>query len=90
MSEQSKEVFRRRLRARYAHLDQHLANHEYLVGDAFTIADAHFFAVTNWAPRVEFDLSPYPKVRAHHARVGARPSVLAAIQVEGPIPGVGS
>jgi glutathione S-transferase len=90
VSEQSKEVFRRRLRARYAHLDQHLCDHEYLVGAGFTIADAHFFAVTNWAPRVQFDISPYPKVRAHHARIAARPSVLAAMQAEGPIPGSGS
>lgn len=87
ISEQSKDVFRRRLRARFAHLDQHLSNHAYLVGGDFTIADAHFFAVTNWAPRVEFDLSPYLKVRAHHARIAVRPSVIAALQAEGPIPG---
>jgi glutathione S-transferase len=52
ISEQSKEVFRRRLNARYAHLEQHLSYQEYLLGGDFTIADAHFFAVTNWAPRV--------------------------------------
>jgi glutathione S-transferase len=40
-----------------------------------------------WAPRVNFDLSPYLKVRAHHARIAARPSVVAALQAEGPIPG---
>lgn len=86
ISEQSKEVFRRRLKARFAHLDQHLSSHAYFVGGEFTIADAHFFAVTNWAPRVDFDLSPYPAVREHHARIAARPSVVAAMQVEGPIP----
>ena len=41
ISEESKEVFRRRLRARFAYLDQHLADHEYLMGDEFTVADAH-------------------------------------------------
>jgi glutathione S-transferase len=86
ISEASKEVFRRRLRARYAHLDQHLGNHEYLVGETFTIADAHFFTVTNWAPRVAFDLSQHKNVLAHQARIGARPMVRAAIEAEGPIP----
>jgi len=86
ISEESKEVFRRRLKARYAHLDRHLADHEYLVGEDFTIADAHFFTVTNWAPRVDFDLAEYPEVLAHHARIGARSTVQAAMKAEGPIP----
>jgi len=86
ISEASKEVFRGRLRARYAHLDQHLGNHEYLVGETFTIADAHSFTVTNWAPRVAFDLSQHKNVLAHQARIGARPMVRAAIEAEGPIP----
>lgn len=38
------------------------------------------------APRVEVDLSPYPNVRTHHARIGARPTVQAAIMAEGPVP----
>lgn len=86
ISEDSKEVFRRRLRARYAHLDQHLGNHQYLIGQTFTIADAHFFTVTNWAPRVAFDLSPHPNVMAHHKSIAARPAVQAAMKAEGPIP----
>jgi glutathione S-transferase len=55
------------------------------VGDDFTIADAHFFTVTNWAPRVDVDLSPYPSVLVHRKRIAARPSVQAAMQAEGPI-----
>ena len=58
----------------------------YLVGEQFTIADAHCFTVTNWAPRVAFDLAPYQNVLAHQTRIGARPSVEAAVKAEGPIP----
>jgi glutathione S-transferase len=86
ISEESKVVFRRRLAARYEHLDRHLAKNDYLVGQRFTVADAHSFAVTNWAPRVAVDLTPYPNVRAHHQRIGARPAVQAAMMAEGPIP----
>jgi glutathione S-transferase len=81
-----KELFRDRLGTRYAHLDRHLADRDYLMGNDFTIADAHSFAVTNWAPRVDFDLSPYPNVLAHHARICCRPAVQAAMKAEGPIP----
>src|SRR5262245_57281747 len=48
LSEACKDVFRDRLRARYAHLDRHLANNEYLMGMGFTIADANSFTITNW------------------------------------------
>jgi glutathione S-transferase len=83
ISEGSKAVFRRRLDARYRHLDQHLAQNAYLVGDDFTIADAFLLTVSDWAPRVAFDLSPYPNVLAHLARIAARPKVQAAIKAEG-------
>lgn len=87
ISEASKEVFRGRLRARFVHLDLHLAENEYLVGQHFTVADAHFFTVVNWGPRVAFDLSPYANVLTHLERIGARPAVRAALKAEGPIPG---
>lgn len=86
LSEDAKDIFRDRLRSRYAHLDRHLADHEYFMGKDFTIADANSYSITNWAPRVGFDLSPYPNVRAHHARIGDRPAVQAAMKAEGPIP----
>lgn len=86
ISEDSKAVFRERLRARYAHLNRHLADHEYLMGREFSIADANAFAITNWAARIGFDLSPYPAVVAHQARIGRRPAVQAALEAEGPIP----
>ena len=89
ISEESKEVFRRRLAARFAHLDRHLAGRDYIVGDGFTVADAHSFTVTNWAPRVGFDLSPYPNVLAHSKRIAARPAVQAAMKAEGPVPASG-
>jgi glutathione S-transferase len=82
VSDESKRVFRRRLEARFAHLDQHLAANQYLVGQGFTVADAHFFTVTSWAPRVQFDMSPYPNVVAHMQRIGARPTVREAVEVE--------
>ena len=89
ISEELKEVFRRRLAARFAHLDRHLAGRDYIVGDGFTVADAHSFTVTNWAPRVGFDLSPYPNVLAHSKRIAARPAVQAAMKAEGPVPASG-
>jgi glutathione S-transferase len=70
------------LAKRYGIVEKRLAVHPYLMGESFTVADAYLFTVTNWAPRVKFDLAPFPHVRAFQERVGARPAVKAAMQAQ--------
>jgi glutathione S-transferase len=84
--EEGRNVFRTRLKARFAHLDEHLENNEYLLGRHYSIADTHFFVVSNWASWVRFDLSPYPHVLSHRQRVGARKAVRSALAAEGLLP----
>jgi glutathione S-transferase len=71
------------LRRRYALLDQRLAEHEWLAGDHFSVADAYLFTVTNWAKHVELDLSDFPALLAFQKRVAGRPKVQAAMEAEG-------
>ncbi|WP_109126794.1 glutathione transferase GstA [Dyella sp. C11] len=71
------------LHKRYALLEQHLAKHEWLVGDRFSAADAYLFTVTNWAKHVSFDLTDFPAILAFQQRVAERPAVQAAMQAEG-------
>jgi glutathione S-transferase len=71
------------LNKRYAIVEKQLAGQPYLLGDNFTAADAYLFTVTNWAPKVKFDLAPFPNLRAFQERVAARPAVKAAMQEEG-------
>jgi glutathione S-transferase len=71
------------LRKRYALLDQRLAKHPWLVGDHFSVADAYLFTVTNWAKRVELDLSDFAAINDFQKRVAARPNVQAALEAEG-------
>lgn len=72
-----------KLQNRLKWVDGELAGKQYLMGDSFTVADGYLFTVTNWAPRVEVDLSPYANLLAYRARVGARPAVVAAMKAEG-------
>lgn len=71
------------LNKRYAIVEKHLQDHPYLMGAAFTVADAYLFTVTNWAANVKLDLSGFPKLRAFQERVAARPAVKAAMMAEG-------
>jgi glutathione S-transferase len=84
--EEGKDVFRTRLAVRFTHLDEHLKNNEYLMGGEYSLADAHFFVVSNWSRWVNFDLLPYPNVVSHRKRIGARTAVHAALGAEGLIP----
>jgi glutathione S-transferase len=84
--EQGKDIFRVRLKARFAHLDEHLGRNEYLMGRDYSVADAHFFVVSNWASWVKFDLSPYASVASYRKRIGGRIAVRAALEAEGLIP----
>jgi glutathione S-transferase len=83
MPEQAKDIFRRRLAARFAHLDAHLATSAYLLGSRYSIADAHLFVVSNWTAWVDVDLSPYANLVAFRQRVGARAAVRSALAAEG-------
>jgi glutathione S-transferase len=71
------------LAKRYAVVEKQLASHPFLTGDKFTVADAYLFTVTTWAPKVKFDLSPFPHLRAYQERIAARPAVQTAMKEEG-------
>lgn len=72
---------------RFNNLKAPLEAHPYLKGpaaqgDGFTVADAYLFTVTNWGQWTGVDLAQWPWIAAHHARVAARPAVIAAIAAE--------
>jgi len=83
MPEAAKQFFRERLGTRFQHLDRQLADKDYLMGKAFSVADAYLFTVSNWAAHTDVDLSGYANVGAYRKRVAARPAVQAAMQAEG-------
>ncbi|MBV8784217.1 MAG: glutathione S-transferase family protein, partial [Gammaproteobacteria bacterium] len=71
------------LKKRYALLEQRLADHEYLVGEKFSPADAYLYTVTRWAGPLKIDLSAFPNLLAFQQRIQARPKVQAALKAEG-------
>jgi glutathione S-transferase len=83
MPEEAKQIFRDKLAARYRWIDGELDGREFLLAEHFTVADAYLFVVTRWAAATNIDLSGMPNVRAHHARVKARPAVQEALGAEG-------
>lgn len=55
-------------------MDRQLQNHDYLVGNRFTIADIALFAYTHVAHEGGFDLKDYPAVLSWIDRIRSRPA----------------
>jgi glutathione S-transferase len=81
--EEFKTISRQFLGQRFDWIDQQLAGKQYLMGDAFTVADPYLFTVLRWSPRVGIDLSKWPNITAYLDRVAARPKVQEALKAEG-------
>ena len=71
------------LLSRLTWVDGQLAGKQYLMGDAFSVADPYLFNVTNWAPLVRVDIGGLANLAAFRARVAARPAVQEAMRAEG-------
>jgi glutathione S-transferase len=73
-----REIAKRNVRSKLAWLDSHLREREYLEGDEFTIADAHCYTIVAWAHPHDIDTAGWPGLERYLARIGSRPSVVAA------------
>ena len=73
----------RALGNRLALIAKTLDSQPYLMGQAFTIADAYLFVVLNWSAMLKVDLTPWPALVAFQQRVMARPAVQKSLHAEG-------
>ena len=64
-------------------LEAHLAQNEYVLGNRFTVADVNLASVVSTMPRVQYDMSGYPKVSAWLQKCNARPAAAAVRAMQG-------
>jgi glutathione S-transferase len=64
-------------------LDKEWGKRQFLLGDQFTVADSYLFVVLGWLPRLGFDMTKWPNLKAFHERVQTRPAVQQALKGEG-------
>jgi glutathione S-transferase len=64
------------------YLDKHLAGRDFLL-DRFSVADAYLSTVLNWTLVIpQLDLDQWPAIKAYHAKMRERPSVMRAVGEE--------
>jgi len=80
--QETKDAAKAKLAKRFDYLQGVLAKQTYLMGEAFSIADAYLYTVLCWAGFVGIDLGRWPALKKYHARIAERPAVKAAHQAE--------
>lgn len=82
LPEAARKIFVDKLNIRFTFLDKHFANHEFLMGKQFTVADAYAYTILNWRNFLNLDLNQYQNLEAYLKRVGTRPKVRETIHAE--------
>ncbi len=68
---------------RFKYVNEPLSQHQFLMGDQFTVADAYLYNVSRWARPMGIDISNMQGVTAFMERVSSRESVREAVKAEG-------
>lgn len=82
-SDDWKAVAKENLETRYAYVNQHLVDKNYLLGEHFSVADAYLFTVTRWLKVSKLSLDQWPHLAAFQQRMAERAGVHAALKAEG-------
>ena len=77
-----KDAQKTKLAQRFSEISPLLEKQDYLMGDRFGVADAYLFTVLGWSKYFHFDLNQWPGIAKFVERVGARPAVAEALDIE--------
>jgi glutathione S-transferase len=83
MPDAGKNAIKSRVDVRLAWLEKQLEKSQYVLGEAFSVADAYAFTVLGWTKHVGIDLAKFPAIQAYLDRVAARPAVQKTLKEEG-------
>ena len=75
-------LIRQKLFKRLALLEGTLQQQDYLLGEAFSVADVYLFTVLRWTAGFAIDLEQWPALSRLQARIAQRQAVQAALAAE--------
>ncbi|WBL72177.1 glutathione transferase GstA [Serratia liquefaciens] len=82
LPEEVKTLFRDKLRRRLDFVAQTLDEQAFLLGGAFSVADAYLFTVLRWMDQFSIDLKYWPSITRYMSLISQRRSVQAALAAE--------
>lgn len=82
LPEEVKTLFRDKLRRRLDFVSQTLDEQVFLLGEAFSVADAYLFTVLRWMEQFSIDLKYWPSITRYMSLISQRRSVQTALAAE--------
>ena len=61
-------------------IENDLLQGPFVLGEAYSVADAYLFVMSDWLEGVGIDLAEFPNVQDHYRRVRQRPAVIRALE----------
>ncbi|MDI9347918.1 MAG: glutathione S-transferase C-terminal domain-containing protein [Methylacidiphilales bacterium] len=77
LTKRAKPVFEKYLFPKIQVFEDHLAKHQYLFGDEFTVADIYFYVLLGWASYANVDFTPFKHCASFSEQIAKRPSVVS-------------
>jgi glutathione S-transferase len=71
------------LEKKFDWLSGFLKDRNFLMGNAFTVADAYLFTVLSWTRPLKIDLGRWPVLNTYQSRIAPRPTVQRALKESG-------
>jgi len=68
-------VYKPLIKTKCTYVDKNLANHNYLLGDEFTLPDAYLFVMMTWLVHFKFDLNEWPNLQRYFTELKQRKSI---------------
>jgi len=78
-----KDILRAHLGRRLGYVQGMLERGPFLIGQAFTVADAYLFTLMRWCDKAGLERVQWPAIQRHFQATAQRPRVLQALQAEG-------
>jgi glutathione S-transferase len=83
MPDAGKDAIKQRVDTRLGWLETQLDKAPYVLGQAFSAADAYAFTILGWCKLVGIDLAKFPEITAYMGRIAERPAVQKTLKEEG-------
>jgi glutathione S-transferase len=82
-NEMKQEIFLPNLEAKYDYVNKMLENHDYLLGNEFTLPDAYLFVTLRWLAAFNIDIKRWSNLESFFNRLMKRPSIELSMKEEG-------
>jgi glutathione S-transferase len=83
LNEEAMKSTHEKLQMRLGLLNQQIEKHSYILGNEFSAVDAYAYNILRWSRMLKVNLDGHAAILAFMEKVGARPSVHAAVEAEG-------